>query len=162
METPRKGKQLEYTSDPNKFDLRTHVWDASGHLVKKNTYRSYIINGRTYFERPVNSGNLWFENNQPAGRVELTFNDKGHIVKKEFNFEAAHKEYSAPLTGAEKVHYELEQERTRNVQLKAELEAIKRESALARAVPKEEAVQVEVSKAAAPEVPKLTKKKVEG
>lgn len=118
---------VEYKPDPNKFDLVTHRWDGQGRLVGKNPYRTYIIEGRSYFERPVNSGNLWFENNQPAGRVELTFNDKGHIASKKFEFDAAHKEYTAPLTGAERVHYELEQERSKTAALEAELAAIKAE-----------------------------------
>ena len=121
------SKQLKYESDPNKFDLRTHVWDSQGNLTKKNLYRNYIMDGRSYFERPVNSGNLWFENNQPAGRVELTFNEAGHIIAKKFDFNAEHKEYKAPMTGAEKIHYELEQERAKTAQLKAELDAINKE-----------------------------------
>lgn len=123
------SKQLKYEPDPNKFDLRTHTWDSQGNLVHRNPYRSYIMDGKQYFERPVNSGNLWFENNQPAGRVELTFNEAGHIATKKFNFGAPHQEYSPPLQGAEKIHFELEQERARSAQLKAELEAIKKETA---------------------------------
>lgn len=124
MQTTR---QLKYEPDPNKFDLRTHVWDAQGNLVSENLYRSFIIEGRQYFERPVNSGNLWFENNQPAGRVDLEFNEKGHIKNKTFHFDAPHKAYTAPLTGAEKLHFELEQQREENAALKAELEQIKAE-----------------------------------
>lgn len=129
-----RAKQLEYVPDPNKFDLQTHAWDAQGHLVRENPYRSYIIEGRQYFERPVNSGNLWFENNQPAGRVDLTFNDKGHIIKKDFKFDEPHRDYVAPLNGAEKVHYELEQERSRVAALEAELASIKKEQT-AKAAP---------------------------
>lgn len=122
------SKQLKYEADPNRFDLRTHIWDSQGTLVQKNLYRTYIMEGKQYFERPVNSGNLWFENNQPAGRVELTFNEDGKISSKKFNFGAPHQEYTPPLTGAEKIHYELEQERAKSAQLKAELEAIKKET----------------------------------
>lgn len=128
------AKQLKYEPDPNKFDLRTHVWDSQGHLVSKNLYRSFIIEGRQYFERPVNSGNLWFENNQPAGRVELTFGENGKIAKKEFNFEAPHKEYKAPLTGTDALHFELEQQREQNAALKAELDAIRQENKIREAV----------------------------
>lgn len=131
-------KRLEYKADPNKFDLRTHIWDAQGTLVSKNPYRSFIIEGRQYFERPVNSGNLWYENNQPAGRVELEFNDKGHIAKKTFDFAADHKDYVAPLTGHEKIHYELEHERSRVAQLEAELAMIRKEQAIKVAPPKAE------------------------
>lgn len=122
------AKRIEYKPDPNKFDLVTHRWDSQGHLVAKNPYRTFIINGAQYFERPVNSGNLWFENNKPAGRVELTFNEKGHIATKEFKFDDAHKSFTAPLEGDEKLHFELEQVRAKNAQLEAELAAIGKEA----------------------------------
>ena len=128
------AKQLKYEPDPNKFDLRTHVWDSQGNLVSKNTYRSFIMEGRQYFERPVNSGNLWYENNQPAGRVELTFCENGKISKKEFHFEAAHKEYTAPLSGSEALHFELEQQKSRTAELEAELASIRNETKLREAV----------------------------
>lgn len=114
-------KRLEYVPDPQKFDLRTHVWDQQGTLVKKNPYRAHIVDARTVFERPVNSGNLWGENNQPAGRVECEFGENGAIAKKSFVWDAPHKEYTAPLTGAEALHYQLEQEKQRNAALEGEL-----------------------------------------
>ena len=113
--------------DPNKFDLRTHEWDARGKLINLNTYRSFIIDGRQYFERPVNSGNLWFENNKPAGRVELTFGEDGKIATKKFEFESKHKEWSAPLDGNAKLHYEVETLKGKNASLETELAAIRKE-----------------------------------
>lgn len=121
-------RRLKYEPDPNKFDLRTHVWDSQGHLEAKNPYRAYIVDGSKYYERPVNSGNLWFENNQPAGRVELTFGKNGTIASKRFDFAAEHKDYAVPLEGAEKLHYELEQAREKNAQLEIELSAIRKEA----------------------------------
>lgn len=118
-------KVLDYTPDPNKFDLRTHSWDAQGNLKNKNPYRMFMVGDRTVFERPVNSGNLWGENNQPAGRVELEFGKNGTIAKKTFDFEAAHKEYTAPLQGADKLHYELEQEKEKSAALELELAQIR-------------------------------------
>ena len=118
---------LEYTPDPNKFDLSTHRWDSQGNLTKKNPYRMFMVGDRTVFERPVNSGNLWGENNQPAGRVEIEFSkDKpGVIAKKSFDFEAPHKEYKAPLSGSDKLHYELEQEKEKTAALERELAQIR-------------------------------------
>lgn len=87
----------------------------------------YVVDGAQYYERPVNSGNLWYPNNQPAGRVELEFNDQGHIVSKKFDHTAPHKDYVAPLHGAEKVHFELEQARMKNAELAAELAQIRKE-----------------------------------
>lgn len=127
MNQPAAKKVVEYIPDPNKFDLRTHVWDGQGKLTRKNTYRMFNIDGRVVYERPVNSGNLWGENNQPAGRVLLEFaKDKpGVIAKKTFDFEAEHVEFTPPLTGAEALHFELEQKNRENEQLRAELAQIK-------------------------------------
>lgn len=123
------GKQIKYEADPNKFDLQVHRWDSQGNLVGKNPYRTFITDGKITYERPVNSGNLWFENNKPAGRVEIVFGENGKISSKEFKFGAPHKEYTEPLSGSDKVNYELEQTRAKNAALEAELALIKKESA---------------------------------
>ena len=120
---------LEYVPDPNKFDLVVDRWDGQGQRVgQRNTYRKYITSqhGELY-ERPVNSGNLWYENNQPAGRVHLEFNDKGHILKKEFKIGEQHLAYVAPPTGAAKMAAELAAERAKSAHLEAELRAINKE-----------------------------------
>lgn len=127
MNPARKSNTLEYKPDPNKFDLQTHRWDSQGTLVAVNHYRKFIRDGAEYYERPLNSGNLWHENNQPAGRVICEFNDKGHIAKKEFDFTAAHVEYQAPPTGAQKIAAELAQERAKSAALEAELRAVRKE-----------------------------------
>jgi hypothetical protein len=119
---------MQYESDPNKFDLIVDRWDAQGNRVGgRNTYRKYIQNGSEYYERPVNSGNLWFENNTPAGRVICEFNDKGHIVKKEFDFTAKHVAFIPAPTGAEKIAAQLASEQAANAALRAELDAIKKD-----------------------------------
>ncbi len=118
---------LEYVADPSKFDLVTDRWDSQGMRTVHNKYRKYILNGAEYYERPVNSGNLWFENNQPAGRVLLTFNDKGHIASKEFNFDAEHVAYVAPPTGSQKLAADLEVTKAELAAAQAELAAINKE-----------------------------------
>lgn len=151
------ARKLQYVPDPNKFDMRTHVWDSQGNLVNKAPYRCYIMEGRQYFERPVNSGNLWFENNQPAGRVELTFGTNGKISSKRFDFEAAHKEYTAPLTGADALHYELEQAKEKNASLEAEIAQIKKEQDLRQSAEvkiEKEKVEVRKEVSAAPSLSK--------
>ncbi len=40
------------------FDLRTHVRDGKGNIVKVNPYRLHVVNGNREFERPPGSG--WF------------------------------------------------------------------------------------------------------
>lgn len=152
-------KRLEYVPDPNKFDLQTHAWDAQGKLVRVNHYRLYIIEGVSYYERPVNSGNLWFENNQPAGRMLLKLNGNGVIISKELQPDAPHIEWKKPLEGDEALHYELEQANTRLKEAEAELAAIRAEQAkrlkdvhmASEGFPEQEAVK--------PAQPKLTKPK---
>lgn len=145
------AKRIEYVPDPNKFDLVTDRWDSQGNRILKNKYRSFIVEGRQVFERPVNSGNLWDEANKPAGRVECVFNDLGHISSKRFVFDAAHKEYVAPLTGDAKAHYELEQMRERNQALEAELASIRKERETIQAAVKKSEPKIEMVEAAAPE-----------
>lgn len=125
MQPQNKKHTIEYVPDPNKFDLMTHQWNGQGQLIRKNTYRGLIVEGRQYFERPVNSGNLWFENNKPAGRVEYRRDEEGRIIGKDFSFDAKHIDYVAPLTGADAMHAELEQERAKSAALEKELAAIR-------------------------------------
>lgn len=128
-------RALEYTPDPNKFDLRTHIWDAQGRLVKINLYRKYIIQGTEYYERPRNSGNLFFENNQPAGRMELEFGPDGKIASKTLKLGEPHKEFVAPVSGAEAVAAALGTAQEQLLEAQAELAQIKKErdEALAQA-----------------------------
>lgn len=117
-----RSKQIEYVPDPNKFDLVTHRRNGQGHLVHVNPYRAYIVEHNRYYERPVGSGNLWLENNQPAGRVE--FDKDG---KREFKFGAPHQEWTAPPSGAEKVAEELIATQAQLAAAKAELDAIRKD-----------------------------------
>lgn len=118
---------LDQIADPSKFDLRTHFWDSQGNLVKKNLYTLYVRDGQQYFERPINSGNLWTAGNQPCGRVEKTFGPTGVVSKMEFDVTAEHKAFTPQLTGDEGLHHQLEQERSQRIELEAELAAIKAE-----------------------------------
>lgn len=108
-------------SSHEQFDTRTHTTDSlSGKTKLANAYRLYVLQGKDsegrdsavrYFERPVGSGNLWFENNKPAGRL---------LGPNQVNTEAPHIEWIAPPTGAELVAREL-------ADAKRELAAIKAE-----------------------------------
>jgi uncharacterized small protein (DUF1192 family) len=121
------ARGVESVPDPNKFDLITHHWNRQGQLTRTNLYIMYIIEGNKYFERPVNSGNLWHENNQPAGRVEKTFGPNGVVAKKSFDYKAPHKAYTPKLEGNDALKYQVEQERDRIAELERELAAIKAE-----------------------------------
>lgn len=134
-----RKQMLEPVSDPNKFDLVVDRWDSQGHRTgPRKTYRKFINGDGEFYERPVGSGNLWLENNQPAGRVIYKTNEAGHIYDKKFDFDAKHIDWSPAPTGAEKVAAELASERAKNAQLEAELRAIlkEREPQATKSVPK--------------------------
>ena len=137
------AKQREHAPDPEKFDLRTHYWNGQGQLEKKNLYTCYVIDGSSYYERPVGSGNIWLENNQPGGRVSMV-NGQPKIDPT-----AKHIDFSPKLEGNEAIAYELEMQRQKNVELEAELASIRAERA-----PK----SVEVKSEEAPKAPTLTKR----
>lgn len=122
------AKRLQYEPDPNKFDLRTHLWDGQGNLVKKNLYTLYVIEGRQYFERPIQSGNLWFENNQPAGRV-LFEKDSSGKMQRRIDEGAEHIAFIPKLEGDDALYYALEQEKLRTADLERELAAVRADRA---------------------------------
>lgn len=101
------------------LSLQTHKFDKVSKLpTEVNPYRMHAINGVKYFEHPVNSGNLWYEDlKTPAGRIVAGKVDK----------EAKHTEYVPPLADGERTIRELELLKKQNDELKRELEALARE-----------------------------------
>jgi hypothetical protein len=98
------------------FDLRTHTTDQLTGVTKAtNLYRLHVIDKVQLFERPVNSGNLWYRNNEPAGR----------LVGGKQDPKAPHIEYTPPPTGAERLATELRAAQEQAEAVKRELEAIK-------------------------------------
>src|ERR1700733_13120643 len=116
----------EVKMDPNKFDTITHHWDAGGKLLRTNCYTLHVIEGNQYFERPVNSGNIFFGNNQPAGRIERKPDSKGHVVK-QLVLNVPHQEYKPKLEGDDQLMKDLQAAQEQNMQLARELAAIKKE-----------------------------------
>lgn len=106
---------------PEGFDLRTHVKDGkTGQPIREQHYRLRIVGGTKYFERPVGSGNLWYESAEAAGRWAATdqMDKKGKPVFA-VNPDAPHLAYSAPKSAAE-TNEELQDE---NAELRKELAA---------------------------------------
>jgi len=100
------------------FDLRTHSTDSlTGQTTPVNLYRLHVIDKVQLFERPVNSGNLWYRNNEPAGR----------LIGGKHELKAEHVEYTPPPTGAEKLATELRMAKEQAETAKRELEAIRAE-----------------------------------
>lgn len=108
-----KEQQVE-----QKFDLQTHVRDKYGKLIKTNPYRRYCRGGEVYYERPVGSGNLWYENNEPAGRM----------IDNKVDRTAAHVEFTAPVSEDQKLVKAVLDTKAENEALRRELEALKAEA----------------------------------
>lgn len=107
-----------------KFDLIVHRRDKkTGRVTEVNAYVMRKHQGVSYFERPKGSGNLFFENNEPAGRYEAG----------KFNLEAKHIDWVAPLSPEESVQQAVASAMSENARLKAELSEIKREQKYAKA-----------------------------
>lgn len=121
--------QLKADAEPavTKFPLKVHHRDQKGHFLGKSPYTMYVKNGVQYFERPVGSGNLFYENMESAGRIERIKGKDGKSITAKFDFEAAHKEYIAPLSGDQLMQIELAEARKKSEALELELAAIKAE-----------------------------------
>lgn len=100
--------------DPAAVVIRDKVTKA---VVRKNPYRMISHEGKRFFEHPVGSGNLWYENREHAGRIEA-----GKITEG-----APHKLYTPSITEDEQLARQLDVTKQENSKLLAELAEIKRE-----------------------------------
>lgn len=101
----------------------------TGRVVRVNPFRVIIDNSVRYYEWPKGSGNLWWEDQTFAGRLD----DKGRPVRGK-----AHVKYTPPMTQDESIARQnmvLEQE---NKRLHQELLDIKREQELEQTHPKKD------------------------
>lgn len=121
-----KTERKEYV-DPNKFDLRTHETDARGRVKGTKLYRLHSKDGVQLFERPVDSGNLFYENNEEAGRVTVVKDKRGRIVGKKFDLDAKHVAFKTPMNEAEEMERKLDEANARAAAAEKELAAIRAE-----------------------------------
>lgn len=156
--------QEEIEQSPE-FNIKVHHRDKKGMLIDVTPYNLYVKGGIQYFERPIGSGNLFFENKEPAGRVERVTDEKGHIHPK-FDFEAKHQAYVAPRDEQAQMAHDLESEKLANEALRKELALIKAEAAkkaeaqVVKTEPQPESSEVikkEEEKPAAKAIPQLKK-----
>jgi len=120
-----------------KFDLIVQHRDKkTGRVVSENPYRMRKHEGVSYFERPKGSGNLFFENNEPAGRY----------AEGKFLPNAPHIEWAAPLSEDEKIKQAVAAAQDEAARLKAELAEIKREQKYAGSKAKETAPMAKAMK----------------
>jgi hypothetical protein len=117
----KKGTVVEQPPyDPSTgFDYRVHVKDAkTGRLIRLQHYARHAHGGEVLLERPIGSGNCFYENGVPAGRYR--FQDaKGKPCKEKISED--HIEVAAAPASYQEA---LEQD---NEALRAELEALKAE-----------------------------------
>ena len=100
------------------FDLIVHRRDEkSGRVKEIAPYRMYAKDGNEYFERPKGSGNLFFRNNEHAGRMV-----EG-VVKKD----AEHIEWVVPLSADQQLAQHNAAQADELAKLRAELDSMKKE-----------------------------------
>lgn len=135
------------------FDLRTYIRDPkSGQVIKRQPYRlHHCAEHGEWFERPVNSGNCWFRNGQPAGRITYKTNDKG-ARSKVWEPEAQHVAWTPPTP--EDPRAVIAEKDQRIADLEARLMSLE-----SRHIEKEKSAKAEaVAKATAKETKKRTPK----
>jgi len=92
------------------------------------------VQGQRFYERPVSSGNLWYENGLPAGR----------LVSGKIDETLEHVAFEAPLTSDQIVAKKLADMQEQNAKLAAELALIKREQVRGDAKQAVEAIETEI------------------
>lgn len=117
------------------FDLKVTIRDPkTGGIIAKNPYRLHIQGGSKFYERPVNSGNVYTEDGEPAGRCKPKFNKKsGKQEGVEILPEAEHEAWTAPVTADQAVANQLVSQSNELEALKLELASIKAESVAVKA-----------------------------
>lgn len=128
---PKAAAAAQTKANEARFDLNTHKRDKFGKIVEVRPYRLHFIGGEKAFEWPVGSKNLWFENNEPAGRLVDTVDEKTGKKAQKFDFTATHIDYVRPLGQDEQAALEMSEIKSQNAALQAELAALREEQAAA-------------------------------
>lgn len=103
--------------------LIVHSRDTkTNRVVEANPFRVIVEKGTRFYEWPKSSGNLWYENRMPAGRLE-----DGGVIRG-----AKHAKWAAPVTEDQKVGQQNAALVQENKKLMSELASIKQEQELAQ------------------------------
>lgn len=134
-----KGKQEQEVLLADFNPHVVHYRDAkTRRVVSKKPFKVVSHQGVRFYEYPVGSGNLWWENRKPAGRL----GDDGVPVRG-----AKHVAWEAPITQDETIAAQNATLKQENLRIQKELEAIKREMELNETHPVEAApAKVEAKK----------------
>ena len=116
------------------FDpLVVHRRDGkSGLLVSVKPFKMIAHKGIRFYEYPVGSSNLWFENRKFAGRLS----DSGEPIQGK-----EHEKWVAPSTHDQKIGRANDSLKQENVKLMAEISAIKKEKEVEMFLKKEHGKQ---------------------
>lgn len=119
METAKSKSTPQEPQSLGGFNPRiVHERDPdTGRVVNINPYKLIVSKGERFFEWPKGSGNLWYENREPAGRME-----QGLIIKG-----AEHKAWTPPETADQKLAREMASKDQQIEALQREINEIKRE-----------------------------------
>lgn len=121
IEFLQKQKAAKNADISNHFDLRNKIRNSEGEITAKQDYFIYVEGGERLFERPIGSGNLFYANNEEAGRVTK---EEGKNV---FDKKAKHKDFKTPATEQEEIQEALKASSAELEAMKKELAAIKAE-----------------------------------
>ncbi len=117
------------------FDLRVQHRDAkTGSVRRQDPYRLHVVDGKSYYERPKGSGNLYWADGGAAAQIFWENDGKKKVIKElgEYKdkegktYEVEHTQYERPLTVNEKMQREydargqkVEDQATRIMELEA-------------------------------------------
>ena len=95
------------------FDLKTVIRDSkTGSVVSRQPYRLHVKSGTKYYERPVGSGNLWFEDGSHAGQ----------IVGSEIKAGAEHANWVPPISKEQRILDEINSKDSKIRALEAQIQ----------------------------------------
>lgn len=117
-----QGVPEQTLGDFNPLKVQT-IDPKTKRVVEKKPFTVYCVKGSRYYEYPVGSGNLWYEDRSFCGR-------KGErSAKGEFDIQVgeAHVKWEPPATADQTVAVEAASLKVENAKLLAELADIKKE-----------------------------------
>lgn len=126
------------------FDIQVQHRDTkTGRVKEENPYRLHVVSGKSYYERPQGSGNLWSANGEPAGQIAWENEGKKKVIKEG----VAHREYSRPLTINEQMQREFESRGTKVIDLEAKVAELEAAAIAAEAIDEMDKIESEAKPA---------------
>jgi len=113
------------------FDKRVQIRDPkSGRVIATNPYRKFVRKEGEFYERPVGSGNLFWDDNTPAGRAIFHTDAAGKVSIKEIQKGAEHVAPVSEKSKADKLVEDLVAKEKKIAELESKLIAKESDAAL--------------------------------